>query len=212
MKSNYFFIPVALLITASCGGNKNTGDSVSDSIIADTGKVAAFADTVAETDSLSEYLSDDLHKFNLRGNVRKVQTRDYPGFVTCLSGPLDFDKDGKLLSSFSDLTDNSFKTDEAGFITKTYSRESDGTTFNLSFSEFDEDENPIAGKYVSDGPEGIWEVSFTIEYLASDRNGNWTSRRYKGKAVSKGYTDEGEEKAPVTEAFANTENRTITYW
>lgn len=215
MKTRILTFPIVALLAAACGskGGNTEADSASasssDSIQVET--TATLPDSIAG-DTIAAYLSDDLKKFGLHGKVKSVKTKEYSSFVSCLSGPLAFNEEGVLTSNFSDYTDNEISYDPDGFIDETECRESDGTTFELEFTNFDTEGNPVSGKYKSEGPEEIWEVTFTITYLEFDKENNWTKRTFKGDSTSRTMNDSGDYGRPQTEPFTATESRTIIYY
>lgn len=211
-----YFLHIALIafglsILSACGGSKTDGATADSSAPADSVSPTALADTVP-ADTVPLYLSDDLRRFNLHGAVKSVTTKDYSRFVTCLSGPLNFDAEGRLTSTFSDFLDNEISYSRDGFIDETECRESDGTTFELEFTNFDEAGNPISGKYESEGPDQEWKVTFTIVYTDFDRENNWTRRSFKGEATTRVMTASGDYGRPQREPFAATESRVIVYY
>lgn len=213
MKANRTLIPLAILLLASCGGKK-AATSETDSLQEDNSLSEMIIHHETDTipsDSLPDFLSSDLHKFSLKGPVKEVAPQDYASFVSCVTGRLNFDKEGNLTSSFSDLTDNHIDLSPDSLVSKTYARESDGTTFVLQFSEWDENSNPVAGKYISDGPAEIWEVNFTISYDKFDPKGNWLARTFKGESITRSATDDGEYGDPQKEKYTQTETRRISY-
>lgn len=213
MKRSYIYLPL-LLVLISCGGkNKKVQDS--DSSV--THEVAPATSYVTPEESVpdstvSEFMSDDLKRFYLRGPVKAVNPKDYAAFVSALTSQLKFDNVGKLTSTLSDLVDNEMKINDDGVIAYTSTRESDGTTFELEFTKWDENLNPIAGKYKSDGPQEIWEVLFTIRYNKFDSKGNWLSRTFKGESSTSQMDAEGNYMSPEKEPYELTETRTINYW
>jgi len=212
MKLRYYLIPFAAALTA-CGGNNADKESDSTILNASDSVSADIPTELAETiDTIPAYYSDDLKKFGLHGRVKSVKTKDYPSFVTCLSGPLAFDEVGKLTSSFSEFTDNKISCNDNGFIDETDCRESDGTTFELEFTSFDSNGNPVKGEYKTEGPDGLWEVDFTITYLDFDRENNWTKRSFEGKSSTSVLKETGDYSREQTEPFSATESRTIVYW
>lgn len=207
------FIPLTIVILTSCGGKKESA-SVADS----TSEPDSFAEMIIKTeadsipvDSIPLFMSSDLHQFSLKGTVKEVAPQDYASFVSCVTGRLNFDNNGKLTSEFSDLIDNRIELNTDSIICKTFARESDGTTFTLVFTQWDDDSNPVAGKYTSDGPAEIWEVNFTISYDKFDSKGNWLARTFKGESVTRSALDEGGYGDPQKEKYSQTETRRISY-
>lgn len=214
MKTRILAFPIVALLAAACGtkgGNTETDSTSASSDSIQIEAIATLLDSIA-ADTIAPYLSDDLKKFGLHGKVKSVKTKEYSSFVSCLSGPLTFNEEGLLTSNFSDYTDNEISCTPDGFIDETECRESDGTTFELEFTNFDTDGNPISGKYKSEGPEELWEATFTITYLDFDKENNWTKRSFKGDSTSRTMTDTGDYGRPQTEPFTATESRTITYY
>lgn len=213
MKTRILALPIIALLTVACGNkNSNTETDSTSATLSDSVQVETMVQDSIAPDTIATYLSDDLKKFGLHGKVKSVKTKEYSSFVSCLSGPLAFNEEGVLTSNFSDYTDNEISYNHDGFIDETECRESDGTTFELEFTNFDTDGNPVSGKYKSVGPEEIWEVTFTITYLEFDKENNWTKRTFKGDSTSRTMNDAGDYGRPQTEPFTATESRTITYY
>lgn len=211
MKLQYLILPTIMVFLAACGGKKNSTPVVDTPFTSDT-TLPPVDTTAVDADSIPEYYSADLRKFGLHGMVKSVRTRDYGNFVTCLSGPLSFSPDGVLLSKFPDLLDNEISENLKGFIDETECHEADGTSFELEFTNWDEENNPISGKYTSDGPDSVWEVTFTITYLQYDRENNWIARHIKGEAVTRDKNSSGEIVSSQSEPFSSTETRSISYY
>ncbi len=199
----------ALAFMAACGNKSASSEADSANVSADSSINASDSVEADSIDSIPAYYSEDLQKFGLHGSVQTVKTIDYSSFVTCLSGPLSFNDEGTLISKFDELTDNVYTTDNEGYIDNTKCRESDGTEFILELSNFDADGNPLKGTYTTEGPDGVWKVTFTITYDEYDREGNWLKRTFKGEAVTTGYE---ENSRPQKEPFEAKESRTISYF
>lgn len=211
MKNKYTIILLSAVVMASCSG-KTKSEKGDTPIVEDTVEIAM--DTVADaaTDSVPEYYSEDLKKFGLHGRVKTVKTNDYASFVTCLSETLEFNEEGVLTTQFTNFTDNVISCNSDGFIDVTSCRESDGTTFNLEFTNFNEMGNPVAGKYESEGPAGIWEATFNITYDQFDKEGNWLKRTFKGETAAQDINEEGNYGREQKDNLSVTETRTITYY
>ncbi len=213
MKTRILAFPIVALLAAACGSKGgNTETDSTSTTLSDSVQVETMVQDSIAPDTIATYLSDDLKKFGLHGKVKSVKTKEYSSFVSCLSGPLAFNEEGVLTSNFSDYTDNEISYNPDGFIDETECRESDGTSFELEFTNFDTEGNPVSGKYKSEGPEEIWEVTFTITYLEFDKENNWTKRTFKGDSTSRTMNDTGDYGRPQTETFTATEYRTITYY
>lgn len=214
MRKNLLTIPVSAILMISCGG-KGTNENHDSTTMTDTDTVLIEPianENHVDTGSMPTYYSEDLKRFGLNGKVKTVKTNNYSPFVSCLASPLTFNEEGVLTSLFSEFTDNEINYNSDGFIDKTRCRESDGTTFELKFIDFDTDMNPVSGKYKSDGPDEIWEVQFTITYTNFDHERNWTQRTFKGESVSRYVNEDGEYTNPQKEAFEASETRTIVYY
>ena len=205
------------VIISSCGTN-NTQYTDSDStLVVDSTSLHSDSSNVSVEDVATDtidsiFKSKDLKKFYLRGNVKMVTPIDYAPFVSAVTHILKYDTEGNLISEFSDLTDNKLKLNENDQISYTSCRESDGTTFELEFYEWDENLNPVAGKYKADSSQEIWEVTFAILYNNFDSKGNWLSRTFKGKSTSSQMDINGDIASRDDETFELTETRKINYW
>lgn len=169
-------------------------------------------DSLETSDTIPNYYSEDLMRFGLHGRVKSVITGDYNSFVTCLNGPLNFNEEGKLTSTFSDLANNSYSMNNKGFIDETECRESDGSEFELDYEAFDDEGLPIRGEYKCDTADGSWVVKFTISYLKFDRENNWTKRMIRGEATTKNYDASGEVVSSQSEPYQIEESRRISYY
>lgn len=207
-----FIILIATAMVSCAGGNKKNSEDSAVATMADTMTTSIIEADTVPTDTLGGYFSDDLRKFGLLGKVKAVTTVDYSPFVTCLSGPLSFDTEGILISKFNELLDNETGCNPEGFIDETECRESDGTVFELEYTNFDSEWNPIAGKYRSEGPDQLWEVEFTIEYLDFDSERNWLKRSFKGESTTRNMNSDGEYGREQKEIFTAAESRKITYY
>lgn len=199
----------AAMALVACSGNKNTGEAADSAV--DTSMEIAAVDTVA-TDTAA-YLSDDLKMFSLHGNVKEVRTIDYPSFPTSMSANLAFDDKGTLTSNFSDYTDNKFRLNEDGFIRESSFRESDGTTYEVKYTQWNEENFPVAGEYRTEMPDYKGRMNFTITYDKIDSAGNWLIRTYRGEMTGQDYDFDAERfNDPVKEKITVTERRRIAYY
>lgn len=198
-----------LILLTACGGK--SGSSKVDTVFPSPDTVAVVADSLG-ADTIPDYYSDDLRAYGLHGRVRSVRTDDYGPFVTSLAGPLAFSPKGVLTSHFPDLLDNETAKNLKGIIDETECHQANGDEFELEFDNWDEFNNPIAGKYTATSARTIWEVNFNITYLTFDRENNWVSRTIAGEAVTRSLNSKGEVIASQSEPITTTETRTITYY
>ena len=214
-KSSTFILALALL--ASCAGNSNK--ETTDSTQPTQDSVTEAADAVTAQEEPAAYLSSDLKQFNLHGQVKRVtdvQTSgsndDAPGLMVFTDTELLFNKEGKLTSTFENWIYPKFTLNDEGFIKTTYSRESDGLEYNLKFTEWDENNNPTAGTYESEG--GGYEESYklTFTYPEYDNYGNWTVRLIKYNGKHGEYPDMADEMVYKNGNGTMTQSRKITYW
>lgn len=210
MKHKYIYISLAILMSACSGVSKSEQND--SNAAEETASEQLVSGTTAEVDTTAIYRSEDLNKFGLRGPVKSVRTTDYASFVTCLSETLNFNEQGELTTQFNNFIDNVTSCNGNGVIDMTSCRESDGTTFNLEFTNFDVLGNPISGTYKSDGPDGMWSATFTITYDKFDRESNWLTRTFKGETVSQIINDEGNYGREERDNLTVTESRVITYY
>lgn len=211
MKRLYSILGAALtaIVAVSCSGNKNQGNDMADSV-QDT-ITSGATQAVAEVDSL-DYLSDDLKMFGLHGDVKEVRTIDYPSFPTSMSANLAFDDKGTLTSNFNDYTDNKFRLNENGFIREASFRESDGTTYSVRYTEWNEENLPVAGIYLTEMPDYKGQMNFSITYDKFDSAHNWLSRTYHGDMVGQDFDFDADRYAdPVKEKVNFTERRRLSY-
>lgn len=206
----YLIIPSAFFLAACSGANKS--EQKDTATIGDTIEILTQEETEATQDSVPAYLSEDLQRFGLHGQVKSVKTKDYASFVTCLSETLNFNEEGVLTTAFTNYTDNETSINANGFIDATSCRESDGTTFEFTYTNFDEAGNPISGEYVSEGPDGRWKANFSIVYEQFDRENNWVKRIFKGESSSTQMDANGDYGREDKENFSVTETRVITYY
>lgn len=197
---------VALLATACSSTGK------SDGVAAETDTVVV-GDTTVSTPEVPTYQSADLKRFGLKGNVKNTMMESPAGFISCVYGLLEFDGNGKLTSNFQGFLDNTVKDNADGFISSTSCRESDGTTWTLTYTEFDADGRPLSGKYEEDGPEGMVTTEFTYRYGDNDQAGNWISRKLDGTSTTR-YLDyeTGDYGKPEKTTVSGTETRRIEYY
>ena len=213
MKLKHLFFTAALPLIVSCGGKgKEVRDDSACGSASDTVLPVNIEIEDTPADSIPPYNSDDLRKFGLRGKVKTVRTKEYSPFVTCISGPLQFNEDGSLSSRIDELTANRMVFNDNGIFNGTECRESDGTVFRLALTDYVPEGNPVSGTYTSDGPDEIWEVEFSISYLKFDKEGNWTERLFKGTSSTRQMKDNGEYSAPTKENFEKSETRAIIYY
>lgn len=199
------FAAVALL-AAACS---STGKSGMAEVETETD---AVTDTMVSEPS-SAYFSADLKQFGLKGKVKNSMMESPAGFISCVYGLLEFDGAGKLTSNFQGFLDNTFKKNHDGFICSTSCRESDGTTWTLTYTGFDADGRPLSGKYEEDGPDGIVTTEFAYVYGDVDKMGNWMSRKLEGISTAR-YIDyeTGDYGKPEKTSVSGTETRNIEYY
>jgi len=163
-----------VVVCVGCSGNGKKGadsSAVKDSL-PDMEVSAAPIDTV---DSLRVYYSDDLKALCIKGDVeRRSEVRNdhsmiYPEPVM----ELEFDEDGKLVSSLKGLYP---KTNEDGFIYEYSMNEGDGTSWVLTYEEFNDEGYPIKSEIEEDGPQGTAEVKMQYYGYSYDSKGNWVMR------------------------------------
>jgi len=216
MKKNLFLIAITSIGLMACGGSANkTAEAENDSISNATTEVEEVVEVTK-----AEFMSADLKMFGLRGNVKEVSTvtnKDNPDGINysyCRvytgSRSLTFKDDGKWKKTedFTILIDLANKCNDDGFMKKTSHRESDGTTYENTYEEIDENGWAHKETYAEEGPCGVFKNKFTYEYTVTDNQGNWTERKVSVDAHSESYEDGTKE--DKHEEWV--EVRTITYY
>lgn len=163
---------IGLLV--GCAGKDKTETLPIDSV--DIAPVVAQAPEDPEPpDTTDGYFSADLKALRIKGNVaERSNVRNeaeivYPEPVMSL----EFDSVGTLQSSLMGLYP---KVDADGFNYQYSMNESDGTSWIMTYTEFNEEGFPIRAEIEEDGPQG--QALCKLEYYSYiyDRHGNWTIR------------------------------------
>lgn len=214
MKTRFHICALAFFLCACTGENKQVKTGSNDtSDIRQVAGTSLSPETPGQvTDSITQYHSEDLRKFGLRGRVKSVRTQDYSSFVTCLSGPLSFDEDGVMTNTFTDFLDNTISYNAEGYVDKTECRESDGTSFSLEFTGYDSEGRPLSGIYKTMAPDGEWKVNFSITYTDIDKEGNWIGRQFEGESATRTMKADGSLGREQKETFSSKETRVIAYY
>lgn len=169
-----YLLPIATIamIMVSCtGSNKSADTTVDDSLTQNVTDGTLIA---------KRYISADLKKFGLFGNVKTASPQPDDLITTCLNETLNFNPEGKLTTEFLTYYDNKITTDQQGYITSTSCEESDGTSWTVTFSKLNEKGWATEGKYETEGPKNKTVVNFSYTYDTTDSIGNWTQRTLTG--------------------------------
>ena len=173
-----------LSLGTACSGSEKRNDktdTTEDSVVP-MSELAQPADTI---DSISIYFSDDLKALRIRGDVEhRSAVRNDPGMI--YPEPvmeLEFDESGSLLSSLKGIY---AKTDSAGFNYEFSMNEGDGTSWVMTYTEFNEEGYPVKSEIEEDGPQGSAEVKLQYYGYSYDSKGNWVLRTV---AMNRVFTD-----------------------
>ncbi len=205
---NRYLLPITMvaMIMASCtGSNKSADTTVNDSLT----QHATDGTLIAR-----RFISADLKKFGLFGNVKSAEPQPDDLIRTCLNETLNFNSDGKLITEFLTYYDNEIKTDSEGYITSTSCEESDGTSWTVTFTGLNENGWATEGKYETEGPKNRTVINFTYTYDSTDSIGNWTQRTLNGtRTIQPMDYDTGDYAMSQPSTPVNkTQKRKITYY
>lgn len=195
MKKNLFLIAITAIGLMACGGSTNKPETTENDSIADaTAEVEEVAEKPAPT-----FISSDLKMFGLYGNVKEVSSIEVQGSTEnnayCRNiiedRAIQFSNEGKWdKKGFSDLLDFVTKCNNDDFIASVSHRESDGTTYKNTITEFNDKGWAQKESYDEDGPCGLYKYKYTYEYPVIDNNGNWTERKVTVDAHTESYEDD----------------------
>ena len=195
MKKNLFLIAITAIGLVACGGSTNKPETTENDSIADvTAKVEEVAEKPAPT-----FASSDLKMFGLYGNVKEVSIIEVQGstdnYTYCQNiiekRTIQFSNEGKWnKKEFSGLIDFVTKCNNDGFIVSVSHRESDGTTYKNTITEFNDNGWAQKETYDEDGPDGLYKYKYTYEYPVIDNNGNWTKRKVTVDAHTESYMED----------------------
>lgn len=161
------------ILGISCSGNSKVSSSDSDSIV--NHGIEEETDTVP-ADTLPEYLSDDLKAYRIKG---PVVTRSQVNYDASIVYPepmeaLSFSEEGVLTNPDENIE---IKRDEDGFNHSISTRESDGTEWVMTYTDFNDKGFPTKATIKETGPMGTGVTTITWSRYGYDGNGNWTVRR-----------------------------------
>ena len=167
-----FSVVIAGIFLASCASKseEKTQDSVlpaMDSIVEDT---VALAE-----DSIRIYYSPDLKSFGIRGDVieRSKLRHDAQAVYPIPTMELTFDSIGNFTGSLEGLY---AKQNEDG-INYMYSMNyEDGTSWELTYTEFNDKSYPLKAEIIESGPQGTAKADIAYFGYEYDREGNWVMR------------------------------------
>lgn len=172
----------------SCVGKSKKTEFVADSAITDT----IVADTVPETeDSVRTYYSADLKSFGIRGDVaeRSAMRHGAESVYPIPTMELTFDTLGNFTGSLMGLYP---KENEEGIYYSYSMNYEDGTSWELTYTETNENSFPLKAEIIESGPQGTAKSVLTYSGYEYDGEGNWVMRSV---SMSREFTDiETEEK------------------
>lgn len=163
---------LACLILGSCANKPKNEDVVGDSPRMDT----IVADSIPETvDSVKTYYSADLKSFAIRGDVAERSAMRHGAEVVypIPTMELTFDTLGNFTGSLMGLYP---KQNEDG-INYIYSMNyEDGTSWELTYTELNDNFFPLKAEIIESGPQGTAKANITYFGYEYDREGNWVMR------------------------------------
>lgn len=134
------------------------------------------ADTVAETpDSVRTYFSTDLKSFAIRGDVAERSAMRHGAEVVypIPTMELTFDTLGNFTGSLKGLYP---KQNEEGIYYSYSMNYEDGTSWELTYTELNENSFPLKAEIIESGPQGTAKADITYFGYEYDREGNWVMR------------------------------------
>lgn len=160
------------LLGTGCGGKKERIEDKQDTVLVDTIPVDTIA---AEEDSLKTYYSDDLKSFGIRGNVMERSAMRH-GAETIYPEPtmeLTFDEEGNFTGSLRGLYP---KKNEDGFFYSYSMNYEDGTSWELTYTDFNDNFFPTKAEIFESGPQGVAKSEIAYTGYEYDGEGNWVLR------------------------------------
>ncbi|MDE5807938.1 MAG: hypothetical protein K2H76_07445, partial [Muribaculaceae bacterium] len=126
-------------------------------------------------DSIRTYYSDDLKSFGIKGNVlKRSRIRHDAGTVYPIPAmELTFDSLGNFTGSLEGLY---AKNNDEGFHYLYSMNYEDGTSWELTYTELNEEGYPIKAEIIESGPQGTANAVVTYYGYEYDRTGNWVMR------------------------------------
>lgn len=170
--SIYSVLTLSLLLLG-CGKGKTVKDTeTSDSIMPDT----VVENTVEELpDSLKIFYSDDLKSFAIHGDVLERSSVRH-GAEMVYPEPtmeLTFDSIGNFTGSLQGLY---AKKNEEGFNYSYSMNYEDGTSWELTYTEYNDENYPVKATIIESGPQGTATSELTYYGYEYDKEKNWVFR------------------------------------
>ncbi len=160
------------VLMVACGRKGKEETTPNDSPAMDTIAV----DTVPMVeDSVRTYYSEDLKSFGIRGDVvgRSAMRHGAEVVYPIPTMELTFDTLGNFTGSLMGLYP---KQNEDG-INYSYSMNyEDGTSWELTYTELNENAFPLKAEIIESGPQGTAKANITYFGYEYDREGNWVMR------------------------------------
>lgn len=132
-------------------------------------------DPVENSDSLKVYYSKDLKSLGIKGDVisRSAMRNDAQMVYPIPTNELTFDENGELTGSLEGLYP---KENEDGIIYSYSMNYEDGTSWELTYTEYNEEGYPVRAEIIESGPQGTAQAVITYYGYEYDRCGNWVMR------------------------------------
>ena len=168
-------LSVSFSLSLSCkrgDGSQKDHPSADSVLIADT--IATEVSAEPE-DTLKQYYSDDLKSFGIKGEVisRSAMRHDAQMVYPVPTNELTFDDDGVFTGSLEGLYP---KTGEDGIIYSYSMNYEDGTSWELTYTDYNEEGYPVRAEIIESGPQGTAQAVITYYGYEYDRMGNWVMR------------------------------------
>lgn len=178
----------SFFLLCACSGKNNNEITTQDTVVADSIEEEVVFE---EEDSVKTYYSEDLKSFAIKGDVEsRSDIRNGAEIIYPIpTMELNFDKEGNFKGSLKGLLPK--KNDEGVFYSYSMNYE-DGTSWELTYTEMNDESYPIKAEILESGPQGIAKVDLTYSAYEYDAQKNWVFRTV---VMNREFTDnETEEK------------------
>ncbi|MDE7412294.1 MAG: hypothetical protein K2N05_00705 [Muribaculaceae bacterium] len=172
----------SLFLMGACSGNKTKDSAPEDTIVMDSIEEEVV---IEEEDSLKTYYSEDLKSFAIKGDVEgRSEIRHGAEIIYPIpTMELNFDKEGKFTGSLKGLY---AKKNEDGIFYNYSMNYEDGTSWELTYTEMNDESYPIKAQILESGPQGTAKVDLSYSAYEYDAQKNWV---FRSVTMNREFTD-----------------------
>ncbi|MDE6717507.1 MAG: hypothetical protein K2J70_04860 [Muribaculaceae bacterium] len=165
-------ISLSLVIVSCSGGGKEKIHDSDTTVL----EPVAVRDTIPEPqDSVRVYYSDDLRAFGIKGDVVERSAVRHGADIVYPEPTMEltFDSIGNFDGSLKGLY---AKRGEDGLNYSYSMNYEDGTSWELTYTELNDQSYPLKAEILESGPQGIAKVTLNYYGYEYDREKNWVMR------------------------------------